>query len=794
MTMERPNITRQSRWISLSYWVSPKSEVHNYVPTISPEEDNQIRQWVNENYDLYGDDYKMAAYRDAQQAVLDRKATVERKAILERERKERAEKAAYEWDDRTLNEQKQLARAENAINDAATLIRQWQEANWIKVDKTLTNKETVDKFLEANLEMPYAEYVNKFLDAQTWKSWENTATYDNKWLAAKLWLLWWVEWALINAWDKLRAWTKWFAQWLANLTQNTIWAWAEYLASNLAAWLWEIWYWAAEMLWADVSEGTAWDKMKKMKWYDWKEAQRQASSEDLFKEWMLTEDVWAYNVWEWLWELTTELALTAPASSMTLWALSTKIPAATKAAWAFDIAWKLKLWNLADAWKLGKAWLLWLKIIDTAWEWALFQAIDDASKWKTSSINQYLLSAWLSAWTAWVFNVIWKLIKSTKWLWYKLFAPKWQEETALLTQTPQQRAKKTEINKAYAKNKNAIDTPYTEIANDIEKTAEKTLWWRLEKWWELWKIRAFGLQFKKWWRYDAKDALKTDINEALMQLANKKRFGNLAWDKELIPQFSFTKNWLEVSNPDVMNNIYREETTRDWWTKLVKLWDEVKNVYSQTYWGWAKVNAATTEEFLRWLDRVFSKKWWVWWPNNLTALMKEWIENATKKFENSLTEKSLADLQKARAASESAIETDKNLNKILWTLRNSDMVWKVWAAEKALWGKAKMEQLFKEINEKYWIDMNNEILSWAYNMSLYDVKKAEDLLKTFYPSEPWIYELLLRQITKSWRRKYAEKVVEKWAEWMANLGKVSPSVPAVWATLWAVWSTQAQNR
>jgi hypothetical protein len=66
------------------------------VPTISPEEDNQIRQWVNENYDLYGDDYKMAAYRDAQQAVLDRKATVERKAILERERKERAEKAAYE--------------------------------------------------------------------------------------------------------------------------------------------------------------------------------------------------------------------------------------------------------------------------------------------------------------------------------------------------------------------------------------------------------------------------------------------------------------------------------------------------------------------------------------------------------------------------------------------------------------------------------------------------------------------------------------------------------------------------
>jgi hypothetical protein len=45
----------------------------------------------------------------------------------------------------------------------------------------------------------------------------------------------------------------------------------------------------------------------------------------------------------------------------------------------------------------------------------------------------------------------------------------------LFTQTPEQWAKKTEINKAYAKNKNAVDTPYTEIANDLEKTAEETL-------------------------------------------------------------------------------------------------------------------------------------------------------------------------------------------------------------------------------------------------------------------------------------------------------------------------------
>lgn len=763
--MDRPELKRHN--ISLRYGISPDSEVHNYVPTISQDEDNKIREWVNENYALYSDTYKESAYRDAQKAVLDRKAKTEKKAILEKERRQRAEKAAYLWDDPRLNQEKQAAAAENAISEAAELIRQWQELNWIKVDKTLTDRETINKFMDANTEQPFAEYVNKFLDAQTWKSWDNKSTYDNRRLAAKLWLLWWMEWKLINAWDKLRAWTQWFMQWAANLAQNTLWAFNNWVWSNVAAWLWELWYWVADLLWADVSEWTAWDKMKQAKWYDRAEAKKMASSKDLMQRWILKEDEWAYNVWETLWELATDVALTAPAEWLVAWRIgASALPKTAKTV---------------------------LEALNLAWWWASFQLADDAAKWELSDLTQYAKTAWINVATAWLFNGINKLVKWGKNVWFKLFWPKWQDRTAIFTQTPEQWAKKTEINKAYAKNKNAVDTPYTEIANDLEKTAEETLWWRLEKWGKLWDVRAFDLQFKQWWRYDAKTALKTDINDALMQLASKKRFGNLAWNKELIPQFKFTKNWLEVSNPDVMNNIYREETSAWGWTKLVKLWDEVKNVYAQTYWGWAKVNAATTEEFLRWLDRVFSKKWWVWWPNNLTALMKEWIDNATKKFENSLTEKSLADLQKARAASESAIKTDENLNKLLWTLRNSDTVWKVWAAEKALWGKASMEQLFKEINDKYWIDMNNEILSWAYNMSLYDVKKAEDLLSTFYPSEPWMRELALRYLTKRVRRWQANKAVELWEEWVKAMWKTSQTPWIVWWEIGTAISTETND-
>jgi hypothetical protein len=104
-----------------------------------------------------------------------------------------------------------------------------------------------------------------------------------------------------------------------------------------------------------------------------------------------------------------------------------------------------------------------------------------------------------------------------------------------------------------------------------------------------------------------------------------------------------------------------------------------------------------------------------------------------------------------------------------------------------------MEQLFKEINEKYWIDMNNEILSWAYNMSLYDVKKAEDLLSTFYPSEPWMRELALRYLTKRLRRWQANKAVELWEKWIKAMWKTSQTPWIVWWEIGTAISTETND-
>ena len=343
--MERPELKKHD--ISLSYWVSKDSAVHSYTPTISQEEDNTIRQWVNDNYALYSDTYKDAAYRDAQQAVLNKKANIEKKAILQKERKERAEKAAYQWNDKMLNQQKQLAAAENAISDAAELIRQWQEKNWVKVDKSLTDRETVNAFLDANTEMPFAEYVNKFLDVQA--GWWDKTIYDNRWLAAKLWLAWKVETAWVNTTDKLRAWGRWLAQWLADITQNTIWAGMDWVASNLAAWLWEVWYDIADLVWADVSEWTVWDRLKKMKWKwfnleDWKAAQEKASSNELWHRWTLSENEWAYNIGRGGWQLVSGIALTAP---LEVWIWS-------------RIAASSAPWILKFLWHAGNTFLWWL--------------------------------------------------------------------------------------------------------------------------------------------------------------------------------------------------------------------------------------------------------------------------------------------------------------------------------------------------------------------------------------------------------------------------------------------------
>lgn len=411
--------------------------------------------------------------------------------------------------------------------------------------------------------------------------------------------------------------------------------------------------------------------------------------------------------------------------------------------------WTKTLIKTANA--LKWAWKLWL-------EWVKLQALEDAYNAEVSSLWKYATTA---GWN----TLLWGMIK---WIGNALWWPKWLAKTAIWTKTQSEWNEMTNITKNSFVNANAEVTPYTKVRDILVKAKDRLLWDRLKAWGELWETRAFDIKYKPWVKYTAKEVLEQDINKSLMEQANKKRFGGLAWKKDLVPQFKITKNWLEVSNPDVLNNISKNEN----WA-VVKLWDKIKMAYSETFWAWAPKNAATTEKFLRRLDNIFGEQWWSGWPENFINLMKEWIKNATEKFEGSLTEETLSKLKSTRAADKEAIQLDNAFNKIIWRL---DWVEWVWAAEKTTKGSVTTQELFKKVLEatkkdwKWVIDLNNEIWAWIANLSIYDAKSAQKLLENIYPSQPWAMEFIIKSVLWSMKRKWAVKATKDYST--SGLGKI----------------------
>ena len=452
-----------------------------------------------------------------------------------------------------------------------------------------------------------------------------------------------------------------------------------------------------------------------------------------------------------------------------------------KWAWIWKFAWELLefalmpelkvkyLKYLPDAWKAEKAVKKTINLIKSAgklWaEWVELQALDDAYNAEVSSLWEYATTA---AWN----TAIWWILK---WVWSFLWKPSDIAKNALWTKTSAEIQDMTNVVKNSLKDYNAEVTPRTIIRDMLSDAKETLLWDRLTKWKELWEIRNFELKFKDWAKYTSKNAIEEDINKSLMEQASKKRFWWIAGKKSEIPQFTFTNRWIEVSNPDLLNNISRNEK----W-QVVKLWDDIKRVYSETYWAWASVNAATTEKFLRWLNKVFGKEWWSWWPENFINLMKEWVKKATEKFDSSLTEKSLKDLKSARLADEEAIRLDNAFNKIIWNLEWVEWVW--WA-EKALWQTATTQELFKAVKKatNWKIDLNNEIWSWVAILSAYDSKAARKLVENIYPSTPWAMEFVIKSVLWALKKRQIKKSAKDYSQWVR--WKISENI-------WGIVSSQ----
>lgn len=729
--------------------------------TISPNEEATIRNWVNKKYWGQSEAYKNAAYKDAYNAVLQRKADYQTKLANENKRKTNAEIASYNGKDKVMKEKAKLAKAELAISDAADLIREWQRSNWATVNNKLTDKQLVDSFLLANNWKPYAEYVSKYInDNMNWNTWTN-----NLWLASKLWLdtgttMWIDNRTLVNAIDKGNAGLRGFGQWLVNLTQNTIWTFANAVGSNVWAWLWEIWYALANAFWADTSKWSVWDKLKKAEWYSWSQA-RDAANSKLW-EWLLSEDQWAYNIWENLWELTSEIALTAPL--------------------------ELGVWSAIQAGKIGKTALDLSKAgkfglqAANAWlAWAWFQLADDAAKWEMSSPEDYIVSSLVWAWTAWIGNALWKTAKIIKKSPKTLFWAKWQVEDAMLKLSPDEYARREAIIKWNNKNINAEVTPYTEIDNTMTEAKDLVYKERLNVWEELEKARDWlsyvWKSAKDWTRFDRAWVIDS-INERLNSMSKKSVLGNKRKDPNLIPKFEIVDWKLTMSNAwiDELNKFSRNAN----WT-TVKLWDEIQNAYNSVYGMWWLNNAANTDAFITSLNRIF-RKWWSGWPTNMMRFVKQWIVDAENKFEKSVTEKSYKAVKEAKAADEKIINLDENFESMFKT--SPDWVKNVWSAYKATKWWVTQEELFKKIKEVTKkqgkeIDLNNDILAWAKMVSLYDSKAAADLLNFFYPSKAWVIETGIKYITQPIQRWATKSQVKNWKKLENIVTNTKPSTNTI---------------
>lgn len=633
----------------------------------------------------------------------------------------------------------------------------------------------------------YAEDVFNYL------VWNTSSVYEKKWEPKEE--KWWIKnflWAAISTPIETVA-------WLSNLEQKNIsYWWKTIYEMNKEADLWELW----NLIW-EVSE----EEYKRYKeWWS--------------KRWESAFNLWVkdyYNLWEaevpwaeWIWkqyisradyynsydkakEAGFDWSLQEYWNYIYGMAKDTYQTAADKVRdylqtevydpektsgklWKF--AWELLEFAVMPAWKIkylkyapeASKITKFTKWISKLWlQWVELQWLEDAYNEEVSSLWKYGTTA------LWNTAIWWAL----KWIWSVIWRPSDAAKIALWKKTTKELNEMKNIVQTSLKDYNAKVTPQTIIKGKLESAMDRLLWDRLSKWKELWDIRNFELKYKEWAKYTSKNAIEEDINKALMQQASKKRFWWIAAKKSEIPQFKFTKNWLEVSNPDVLNNISRNE----WW-QTVKLWDEIKKVYSETYWAWASVNAATTEKFLRRLDNVFWEAWWSWWPENFINLMKEGIESATKKFDSSLTEETLTKLKDARTADKNAIRLYNAFKKIIWNL---EWVEWVWAAEKATKQTATTQELFKKVLEatsedwKWAIDLNNEIWAWIAVMSAYDTKAAQKLLESIYPSQPWAMEFVIKSIL--WKIK-KKRVMQSAKDY----------TPSVWSTIWQNiwWITASQ--
>ena len=535
-------------------------------------------------------------------------------------------------------------------------------------------------------------------------------------------------------------------------------------------WFWQTWWYKAEYPNYDVDNQTfvnawlisrAWfykeyDKAVE-NWFDWDVedyANYKYNVANKISRWIseattkyLQDNVYDPNQpWAWVWKFVWEVweLLLAPEYK---WVdLVSKFPKAAK-----------RLIKLVKWWSKTAVW------------WLEFQALDDAYHWELSWPEQYALSSVLNMATAWILEWINKTPMAQKFIRW-LGSPSEASQTAIWTKTLEEWNNMSKISQNAAKDYNAEITPRTEIANKLKQIKEELTKKRIIKWEKLEKTEQ-DLKFNKetWEKYDANDMLK-EIEAWFRTLwdASKKHWA--VWG-ENAKYPKFFEDWKTLMSEETKNTLNSYSRNENW--AIVKLWDEIEKLWNDVFvMTDRKVNATTSKEFFDGLKWILKEQWWSkrW---KWIKIMKDVFNTIEEKFTNALSKKSREALWTAKWEAKEAINLDMLFDDFIWRLDNKVVSSKAaqWAEKAVQWDEARRE-LFKAI-KKYTddhIDMNNEIWAWVTNMAIYDPEYARKLAETIYPSAPWMYEFLIKNILW-WLKKQVSQTYTKdfrnweWARW-----------------------------
>lgn len=404
--------------------------------------------------------------------------------------------------------------------------------------------------------------------------------------------------------------------------------------------------------------------------------------------------------------------------------------------------------------KAGKVWRIGKWATNLAVEWAEFQALDDIYNKELSDAWKYATAVKWNVWLGWVL----------KWLWSYISSIPAKEAEAIAQKTTKEWNAMSKITDTWNKKSNQTITPYTEIEKLLKNTKKKLWDKRLESWKTLEEVRK-GLEY---WdkEYTAREVLD-DMWNAFEWLKKNWTWGEQA----LTPKFNVSKSGrtLKIENKNVLNTI----TKNDNWV-TIKLWDKIEDLWKEMFNTTDKqINAQTTDEFIRRVKSLIKDEWWNWASGEWLRTVREALDTIDDNFANSLTKESAAEWREASQIAQDNIKIDKLFSETVDRLKYGTKV--------NSFSQPEVEQLFTKVKDSVNVDLNNEIWAWILNVSLRDPKKAQQLLETIYPSQPWATEFVIKSLLNRAKRRNAVKYTSDYTK--SAWDKISDSLP------WRIWAT-----